>query len=76
MEKQKLSYACLARTVREGGFKIALVARLSAIPGHFTTAVFATCGMGIFVFTLAAILSMPKQFITVYLGGEFTSVIQ
>lgn len=68
MEKTKLSYACLARVVREGGFKIALIARLSAIPGHFTTAVFATCGMGIFVFTLAAILSMPKQFITVYLG--------
>ena len=39
MEKQRLSYACLARAVREGGFKIALIARLSAIPGHFTTAV-------------------------------------
>ncbi|KAG8834036.1 Tlg2-vesicle protein [Serendipita sp. 399] len=68
LEKQKMSYACLARVVREGGFKIALIARLSAIPGHFTTAVFSTCGMGIFVFTLAAILSLPKQFITVYLG--------
>jgi hypothetical protein len=33
-----------------------------------TTAVFSTCGMGIIVFSLAAILSMPKQFITVYLG--------
>ncbi|PVG04057.1 hypothetical protein CPB86DRAFT_747201 [Serendipita vermifera] len=68
LERQKLSYACLARVVREGGFKIALIARLSAIPGHFTTAVFSTCGMGIVVFTIAAILSMPKQFITVYLG--------
>ncbi|KAG8834932.1 Tlg2-vesicle protein [Serendipita sp. 400] len=68
LEKQKMSYACLARVVREGGFKIALIARLSAIPGHFTTAVFSTCGMGIVVFTLAAILSLPKQFITVYLG--------
>ena len=73
LEKQKLSYACLARVVREGGFKIALIARLSAIPGHFTTAVFATCGMGFFVFTLAALLSMPKQLITVYLGGEATT---
>ena len=72
--------------VRDGGFKIALIARLSAIPGHcaycwalavygsaddylsVTTAVFSTCGMGIFVFSLAAILSMPKQMITVYLG--------
>lgn len=33
-----------------------------------TTAVFSTCGMGIFTFSLAAILSLPKQFITVYLG--------
>ncbi|KAG6907510.1 hypothetical protein DXG01_008654 [Tephrocybe rancida] len=68
MERTNLTYACLARVVRDGGFKVALIARLSAIPGHFTTAVFSTCGMGIFVFTLAAILSMPKQFITVYLG--------
>ncbi|PFH48524.1 hypothetical protein AMATHDRAFT_87049 [Amanita thiersii Skay4041] len=68
MERTKISYACLAKVVRDGGFKIALVARLSAIPGHFTTAVFSTCGMGIIVFSLAAILSLPKQFITVYLG--------
>ena len=33
-----------------------------------TTAVFSTCGMNIFVFSIAAILSMPKQLITVYLG--------
>ncbi|EJD36440.1 hypothetical protein AURDEDRAFT_74204 [Auricularia subglabra TFB-10046 SS5] len=68
LEKEKPYYDCLARVVREGGFKVALMARLSAIPGHFTTAIFATCGMGIWVFTLAAILSLPKQFITVYAG--------
>lgn len=45
-----------------------LLARLSAIPGHFTTAVFATVGMGFFVFTLATLLSMPKQLLVVYLG--------
>ncbi|PPR02682.1 hypothetical protein CVT24_002104 [Panaeolus cyanescens] len=67
-EKGKIWYACLARIVREGGFKIALIARLSAIPGHFTTALFAASGMNILVFSIAAILSMPKQFITVYLG--------
>lgn len=33
-----------------------------------TTAIFAVCGMNIFVFMLAAALSMPKQFITVYIG--------
>ncbi|KAH7879436.1 uncharacterized protein C8R40DRAFT_1035944, partial [Lentinula edodes] len=68
MEKTNISYACLAKVVRDGGFKIALIARLSAIPGHFTTAVFSTCGMNVFVFSIAAILSLPKQFITVYLG--------
>ncbi|KAK0187210.1 hypothetical protein F5146DRAFT_1063939 [Armillaria mellea] len=68
LERTKITYACLARVVRDGGFKIALIARLSAIPGHFTTAVFSTCGMGIIVFCIAAILSLPKQFITVYLG--------
>lgn len=83
-------YACLAKVVREGGFKIALIIRLSAIPGHcklspsphamfaladkhvlprtVTTAVFSTCGMSIFTFAIAAVLSLPKQFITVYLG--------
>ncbi|TFK38388.1 hypothetical protein BDQ12DRAFT_110733 [Crucibulum laeve] len=67
-ERTNISYACLAKVVRDGGFKIALIARLSAIPGHFTTGVFSTCGMNIFVFSIAAILSLPKQFITVYLG--------
>ncbi|KAJ6588986.1 hypothetical protein B0H19DRAFT_1102359 [Mycena capillaripes] len=68
MERTQISYSCLAHCVRTGGFKIALIARFSAIPGHFTTAVFSTCGMNIFVFSIAAILSLPKQFITVYLG--------
>lgn len=68
LERNKISYACLAKVVRDGGFKIALIARLSAIPGHFTTAIFSTCGMGIIVFTIAAILSMPKQILGVYLG--------
>ncbi|PBK63620.1 hypothetical protein ARMSODRAFT_529528 [Armillaria solidipes] len=61
-------YACLAKVVRDGGSIIALIARLSAIPPHFTTALFSTCGMGIIVFCIAAILSLPKQFVTVYLG--------
>lgn len=68
LERTQISYACLAKIVRDGGFWIALIARFSAIPGHFTTAVFSTCGMNIWVFSLAAILSLPKQFITVYIG--------
>jgi uncharacterized membrane protein YdjX (TVP38/TMEM64 family) len=33
-----------------------------------TTAVFSTCGMNIWTFSVAAFLSLPKQFLTVYLG--------
>ena len=58
----------MAHIVRTGGFLVVFLARLSAIPGHFTTAVFATCGMNIWIFVLAAILSMPKQLSVVYLG--------
>jgi hypothetical protein len=43
--------------------------------GVVTTAVFSVCGMGIFVFVLAAALSLPKQFITVYLGGEYVRCV-
>ncbi|CED82323.1 Predicted membrane protein [Phaffia rhodozyma] len=79
IEKKDLTYACLSHVIREGGFLIALVVRFSAIPGHFTTIVFSTCGMNIWIFSLAAALSLPKQLIIVYLGvilaqsGEKTS---
>jgi hypothetical protein len=84
LEKTNIAYGCLAKVVRNGDFTVALIARLSAIPGHcaslqlvlahhltqflVTTAVFSTCGMDIVVFSLAAFLSLPKQFVTVYLG--------
>ncbi|THH05917.1 hypothetical protein EW145_g4446 [Phellinidium pouzarii] len=68
LEKTKLNYGCLARVVRDGGLKIAIIARYSAIPGHFTTAIFSTCGMHVMTFAIAAFLSLPKQFVTVYIG--------
>lgn len=68
MERGSLDYACLAHIVRVGGFKIALMARMSAIPGHFTTAIFATIGMRISTFLAAAILTLPKQAAIVYVG--------
>lgn len=34
LERTNITYGCLARVVRDGGFTIALIARLSAIPGH------------------------------------------
>ncbi|KAJ3840659.1 hypothetical protein F5878DRAFT_56617, partial [Lentinula raphanica] len=67
-EKKKLSYAALARVVRSGGFKIALAARLSLIPPHLTTTVFASSGMPLGTFLAAAVCSLPKQLVTVYIG--------
>ncbi|KAJ4490678.1 hypothetical protein J3R30DRAFT_3694398 [Lentinula aciculospora] len=67
-EKKKLTYAALARVVRTGGFKIALAARLSLIPPHLTTTIFASSGMKLTTFVAAAICSLPKQLITVYIG--------
>jgi len=71
LEKKDLNYACMCVVIREGGFWIAFLARLSAIPGHLVTPVFATTGMSLFVFTAAAVLSMPKQLAGVYLGTLF-----
>ena len=34
LERTNIAYGCLAKVVRDGGFTIALIARLSAIPGH------------------------------------------
>ncbi|KAG0704111.1 snare associated Golgi protein-domain-containing protein [Suillus ampliporus] len=68
LQRNNIMYAALCEVVRERGFKVVLVARYSVIPGHLTTAIFSVCGMSIFVFMLAAVLSLPKQFITVYIG--------
>lgn len=68
-ESKSLNYACLAHIVRHGGFVVVIMARLSAIPGHFTTAVFASVGMSIWIFALAAFLTLPKQLAIVFLGA-------
>ncbi|KAG1869217.1 snare associated Golgi protein-domain-containing protein [Suillus tomentosus] len=73
LQKDSVMYAALCKVIRERGFKVALVARYSAIPGHLTTAIFSVCGMGISTFMLAAVLSLPKQFITVYIGAMLES---
>ncbi|WWC62935.1 uncharacterized protein I303_105533 [Kwoniella dejecticola CBS 10117] len=72
-EKNNLNYACMAHVVRDGGFWMIFIIRLSAIPGHFSTAVFATCGTGFWIFTIACVLTLPKQLIVVYLGVIFAN---
>jgi len=36
LERENIGYACLAKVVRDGGFKIAVIVRLSIVPGHCT----------------------------------------
>ncbi|KAJ6482035.1 hypothetical protein C8R47DRAFT_581857 [Mycena vitilis] len=45
-----------------------LVIRYSAIPPHFATAVFSTVGISFWIFCVAAVLSMPKTLVPVYVG--------
>lgn len=63
-----MNYAALARLTRDGGFVIVLVIRLSGIPSHFSTAVFATCDVKFWHFFVATFASLPKQIVLVYLG--------
>jgi uncharacterized membrane protein len=58
----------MARLTRDGGFFIVLIIRLSAIPAHFSTAVFSTCDVKFWYFVVATLLSLPKQIFLVYLG--------
>lgn len=58
----------MARLTRDGGFWIVLVIRLSAVPSHFSTAVFSTCDVRFWHFFVSTFLSLPKQIVLVYLG--------
>ncbi|KAJ7911557.1 hypothetical protein B0H13DRAFT_2007136 [Mycena leptocephala] len=68
LELSNMAYGTLAHIVREGGLPIAMIVRYSALPAHLTTAVFATCGMPFWVFLVAAVVSLPKQIVLVYIG--------
>ncbi|KAK4223347.1 hypothetical protein QBC38DRAFT_487902 [Podospora fimiseda] len=68
LERTNLNYGALARITREGGFLIVFLIRTSALPGHFTTAVFSTCGVKFWHFAVATFLTLPKQIFLVYLG--------
>ncbi|RPD69736.1 hypothetical protein L226DRAFT_471368 [Lentinus tigrinus ALCF2SS1-7] len=68
LEEKQLKYGLYAQVVREGGLKVPVIMRFSLIPSHFTTAIFSTCGMNVFIFLASAILSLPKQLAVVYIG--------
>jgi uncharacterized membrane protein YdjX (TVP38/TMEM64 family) len=68
LERKNLNYGALARLTRDGGFWIVLIIRLSAVPSHFSTAVFSTCDVRFWHFFVSTFLSLPKQVVLVYLG--------
>ncbi|KAJ7719619.1 hypothetical protein DFH07DRAFT_761052, partial [Mycena maculata] len=68
LELSNMQYGFLAHVVREGGLKITIVNRYSTIPPHFTTAVFSTCGLPFWKFLIAAVVSLPKQLVIVFIG--------
>ncbi|KAJ7700370.1 hypothetical protein B0H17DRAFT_1047094 [Mycena rosella] len=71
LEAKELSYGLLAHVVRQGGFLMVLIIRFSAIPPHLATTVFATVGISFWTFLAAALLSLPKQLTSVYVGYGF-----
>ncbi|KAF5339250.1 hypothetical protein D9758_013295 [Tetrapyrgos nigripes] len=73
--EKNISYACLVKVIREGGFRVAVLVRYSLIPPHLTTTIFAVCGMSSLTFLASAILSLPKQLVGVYLGYSLDSSV-
>ena len=71
VQKKSIQYATLVKVIDDGGLLIAIVARYSILPAHYTTAVFASCGMRFFTFLLAAVVSLPTQFANVYIGTTY-----
>ncbi|KAF7328932.1 hypothetical protein MVEN_02523100 [Mycena venus] len=68
LEVKNIDYGLLAHVVRNGSFWVILVIRYSAVPPHFATTVFSTVGISFWIFLAAAILSLPKQLVPVYIG--------
>ncbi|EPE32527.1 hypothetical protein GLAREA_07661 [Glarea lozoyensis ATCC 20868] len=68
LERSNLNYGSLARLTRDGGFLVVLIVRFSAVPSHFSTAVFSTCDVKFWHFSVATFLTLPKQIIIVYFG--------
>ncbi|KAL1410402.1 hypothetical protein Q8F55_004412 [Vanrija albida] len=70
-EKKNRLYASLTQLIREKSFTFVLILRFSAVPGHIVTAVSASAGAHFGSYCAAALLTLPKQFVIVYLGMSF-----
>ncbi|EIW76978.1 hypothetical protein CONPUDRAFT_110730 [Coniophora puteana RWD-64-598 SS2] len=69
-QRKSISFAAFCNVIRKGGFRVILASRFSAVPPHFTTAVYATCQVKLWQFLLAAVLSLPKQLASVFIGYD------
>nr|GAT51352.1 predicted protein [Mycena chlorophos] len=67
-EEKSLDFGLTGHVVRRGGLIIVIGIRLSAIPSHYATAVFATVGLSFYIFLLGAIITMPMGLVNVYFG--------
>ncbi|KAF7367909.1 hypothetical protein MSAN_00855700 [Mycena sanguinolenta] len=68
LEEKNLGFGLLAYVVRTGSFRVILIIRYSAIPPHYSTSAFATVGISFWIFLGAAILSLPKGLVAVFVG--------
>ncbi|KAJ7617118.1 hypothetical protein FB45DRAFT_1104266 [Roridomyces roridus] len=75
-EAKSVEYGLLAHVTRNGGFWLVLVIRYSTIPPHYSTVVFSVVGVPFGVFLIAAVLSLPRHLVTVYIGYSFQSSTQ
>ncbi|KAF7290646.1 hypothetical protein MIND_01304900 [Mycena indigotica] len=67
-EQKNLDFGLMAYIIRRGGLLMIVVIRFSAVPPHYATVVFSTVGISFWIFLLAAVISLPKQFVPVYTG--------
>ncbi|KAI5832598.1 hypothetical protein K523DRAFT_267298 [Schizophyllum commune Tattone D] len=67
-EKSSVSYACYARVIREGGWIMCAVFRLSVFPPHFITVLVAACDVPLWTYLIAIVIGFPRQLLPVYLG--------
>ncbi|EIW76880.1 hypothetical protein CONPUDRAFT_158032 [Coniophora puteana RWD-64-598 SS2] len=72
-QRNNITFAAFCNVIRNGGFRIVLAARYSAIPPHFTTAVFAASQLVFWQFLLAAVLALPRQFASVFIGTDLNT---
>jgi len=72
-QRNSIPFAAFCRVVNKGGFSILLATRLSAIPSHFSTVVFATCEVRLWKYTIVMFLALPKQITTVLIGYDLAT---